>query len=170
MNNQKEKILLSIKRSRKAFLTEYTCAGFLFIMLWIQNFNGIQLRPILTYFVMGVASLAVVSAEASRFIKKRYKITNKKMIITEGLIKEKTKNVHFHPLGFVPDINVKQSRLQKILNYGTIYVKGGSENAFEIEDVNKPRKILKIIEDLVEKNRIIDTKTQSGLKKEGAPI
>ncbi len=78
-----------------------------------------------------------------------------KAIIVNGIIKQSKKNIYFHPLGFVPDINIKQNRIQRVLNYGTIYVQGGS-NPFEIKEIDHPLRVMDFLEELIEKNKRID--------------
>jgi uncharacterized membrane protein YdbT with pleckstrin-like domain len=75
-----------------------------------------------------------------------------KLVTIEGLIKQNKKNIYFHPLGFVPDINVKQSRLQRVLGIGTISVTMGGEN-FQIKDVDYPHRIIDIIEERIEASK-----------------
>ena len=72
-----------------------------------------------------------------------------KLVTIDGIIKQNRKNIYFHPLGFVPDINIKQNRIQRLLNYGTISIVMGGSN-FEIKDVNNPHSIIKIIEEQIE--------------------
>ncbi len=145
--------LKTLKRSRKAYLVEYACGLFLIFLLTITFVKGIRMSVNFKYFIFGLAMFSFVSVEASRIFV-RYKITSKKVVIIKGLIKQNRKNVYFHPLGFVPDIDVKQDRTQRLLNYGTIYVKGsGGDNSFEIKDVNRPHRIMNIIETLVDQNK-----------------
>jgi membrane protein YdbS with pleckstrin-like domain len=83
-----------------------------------------------------------------------YEITPSKVTIRHGLIEQTHKNVHFVPLGYIPEINMEQDRIQRLLNYGTIFVHGSAQNSFEIKDIDHPKKILKLIEELIEKNRL----------------
>ena len=83
----------------------------------------------------------------------RYTILPNKLTIIKGIIKHDKKNVYFHPLGFVPDLNIKQTRIQRMLSYGTIYLKGEGGNTFTIKDISKPHKVLEMIEELIRKNR-----------------
>jgi len=140
------------KKTRKAYLTEYTCGIFLLISLGIVALNNFQLNATFQYFVVGVSLFALGSAELARMFT-RYKVSNDKLSIIKGIIQQDKKNVYFHPLGFATDLNIKQSRLQRLLNYGSIYLKSGMENTFEIKDVNSPHKILKLIEQRIEDNK-----------------
>ena len=81
-----------------------------------------------------------------------YRVTTSKVTIVHGLIKQTRKNVNFHPLSYVPDINLKQTVIQRLLGYGTVYVdsQGGS---FEFKEIAHPQKILGRIEGLIEKTR-----------------
>tara|TARA_Y100000310_G_C20475968_1_gene712426 strand:+ start:8 stop:496 length:489 start_codon:yes stop_codon:yes gene_type:complete len=148
----KKNILKVYRKTRKAFLIEYTCGIFLLAALGVSYFKEIQFNPIFQHFVIGISLFAFASVEFSRIFT-RYKITPEKISIIKGIIKQDKKNVYFHPLGFVPDLNVKQSRLQRLFNYGTIYLKSGDIHTFEIKDVSSPHKVLELIENLIEENK-----------------
>ncbi|MEK6969646.1 MAG: PH domain-containing protein [Nanoarchaeota archaeon] len=146
--------LTTLRRSRKAFLVEYTCGVLLLLLLAVFSLKGIELWAGFQYFVLGLALFSFVYAEFSRMLI-QYRIMPQKAIIVNGIIKQSKKNIYFHPLGFVPDINIKQNRIQRVLNYGTIYVQGGS-NPFEIKEIDHPLRVMDFLEELIEKNKRID--------------
>ena len=74
------------------------------------------------------------------------------MTFIKGIIKKHHKHVYFHPLGFVPDINVKQGWLQRFLNYGTISIQVSDEK-FKLKDIDDPHFIMKEIEELIHGNK-----------------
>ncbi|HIJ10878.1 TPA: PH domain-containing protein [Candidatus Woesearchaeota archaeon] len=152
----KERIIRVFKKTRRAFLLEYTCAGFVIFLLALAKMKGTALPNIVYYPAFGLVGFAVLSAEWSRIIT-RYKVKENKIEIVKGIIKQNKKNVYFHPLGFVPDLNVEQSRIQRLLGYGTVYVKGNNENSFEVRDVSRPHKVLSMIEKLIDKNRHVSS-------------
>ncbi len=145
---ESNKILYSFKRSRKAFLLEYVCGSFLLIFLLVIYFNGIHLKPIINKSILGFGLFSIVSVEFSRLMLK-YDIMQDKLVTVDGIVKQDRKNIYFHPLGFVPDINIKQNRIQRLLNFGTISIVMGGSN-FEIKDVNNPHAIIEIIEEQIE--------------------
>ena len=150
-------VVTHLKRTRKAFLPEYFSGIVLLFILFVFHFNEIIIPFSLDYLLVGLAAFAFISVELSRMTVD-YHITPEKIIITKGIIDKHHKNVHFHPLGFVPDINVKQSFYQRLLNYGTVFIHGSGENHLEIKDVNNPHQILKVLEDLIEENRTTSSK------------
>ena len=150
--DEPEKELMVLHRSRKAFLIEYICGTLLLLFLIMIRVKGIGLSSAFQTFILLIAALAFISPEISR-IMLRYRITSSKISIIKGLLKQTKKNVHFLPLGYVPEINLKQSRIQRLLNYGTIFVHGSGENSFEIKEVDHPQKILELIEELIDKYR-----------------
>lgn len=153
MRTREDETAISIlRRSRKAFIIEYACALILVGLLIAALIKGITIHRYIVYFILGLATLSILSAEWSRAMV-RYIITHPKVIIIKGIIKQSKKSVHFLPLGFVPEINMKQTRLQRLLNYGTIFVHGSGENSFEIKDIDQPQDVLALIEELIEKNR-----------------
>lgn len=151
---EEKNVLMSLRRSRKAFIPEYLCS---FILLGILA--GIRLKHIpannyFQLFVLGIAIMAIAFPEISRQLI-RYSIRPDKLTISKGIIKKSQKNVHYLPLGFVPDISLRQSRMQRLLNYGTVFVEGqgSGEKSLEIKDIDNPQLVLKTIEDLIHRNR-----------------
>jgi len=152
MGKKKDEVLFELRKSRKAFLLEYICGIFLLVLMVFLDYKGIKLNIWGTYLVFGLALFSIASAEVSRLMH-RYKILGSKLIMIEGLLKQHKKHIYFYSLGFVPDINVKQGRIQRLLDYGTVLIKGSEADSFEIKDVNGPRTVLEIIEELIEKNK-----------------
>lgn len=149
--NQKEQILFSLKRTRKAFIVEYFCGFLILVLVAIMSFT-MDLPRIIQYPFIIFGLFALATGEIQRLFL-RYKITPTKLIIIHGLIKQKKKNVYFQPLGFVPDINLHQSYFERFFGYGTISLMGESSTSFEVKDVNRPHKIMDIVEELIENNR-----------------
>ncbi len=146
----KETILKTIRPSRKAYIVEYGCSVLLVGMLVVILAQGIQG----TWFRYGTLALAVFAfsyAELSRALTS-YKITPSKIILSYGILRQTRKHVHFDPLGFVPDISTKQNRLQRLLNYGSVYIASG-DNSFVLDGVNRPRKVMSMVEDLIDNTR-----------------
>ncbi len=152
MGKEEDVILFNLKKTRKAFLLEYLCGIFLLIVLLIVHQKDDVLTPGAEYFVLGLALVSLVSPEIYR-VMHRYKITPSKLIVINGLIQQQKKHVYFYSLGFVPDINVRQSRFQRLLNYGTIFMHSSGIGSFEVKDVNTPHKIMEELERLIEKNK-----------------
>lgn len=149
---KEEKVITVLRKSRKAFIIEYVCSFILVVLLIATYVKGIRLPPIFNYLILGIAAFALLSAELSRALT-WYKITESRVIIIKGIIKQSKKNVHFLPLGYIPEINTHQGRIQRLLNIGTIFVHGSAQNSFEIKDINDPQKVLELIEQLIEDNR-----------------
>ena len=148
-----EEVLMKFKKTRKAYLLEYFCGFFLIILVAFAYGKGIALPRPLQFFGFGLAFVSLASAEIGRaFV--RYQITPTKITVVKGFIKQTKKNFYFHSLAFVPDISLSQSRIQRVLGYGRVYVHGGgSIEMFEIADVDKPYVILTELEDLIKKTR-----------------
>ena len=153
MSEENGEVLLTLRSSRKGYLVEYACAIFVLGALGLLYSQGkIPITPI-KVLGFGVGFFAIASAEGNRWLTK-YKISDTKITIIKGLIKQDRKHVYFHPLGFVPDLNVKQGRISRMLGIGTVYLKaGGKENTFEIRNISSPHKILQMIEDLIDANK-----------------
>jgi len=146
-----EKILKTLRQSRKAFLVEYFC-GFLLLILSIETIFNTNFPQWTTYLAGGTGILFLGMVEFSRAIL-RYHIGETKLVITHGLIRQAKKHVYYHPLGFVPDINVHQGTIQRMLKIGTISIKGSEHNNFEIKNIKNPHKILELIESLIQRHK-----------------
>lgn len=149
---EKETILKTFRRTRKAFIIEYACGILLLLLLGFLSIKGISVKNQLTYFVLGISLVSIGSAELSRLFV-RYQITENKMVIIRGFIKQSKKNVYFQALAYIPDLNVRQSSLQRLLHFGSVYLKTGGEHTFEIRDIDNPQQILDTIERLIEHNK-----------------
>ena len=149
---KKETILLKLKNTRKAFLPEYIAGLFLMVLLFIFQYKGIHLNVNIKYFIGGLVLFSLLSPEIIRLMH-RYVITDTKLIIINGIIKQHKKHVYFYPLGYVPDLNVKQNRVQRLMNYGTILIRMSATEWAEVKDIDSPHKIMKILETQIEKNK-----------------
>ena len=147
---EKEQVLKVMRKTRRAYIPEYFCAAVILLMVLLANTKGIAIPNFLLYTGLSMGFFAVSLAEISRLIT-RYQITTSKLVVVHGIIKKNKKNVYFQSLAYVPDLNVKQSRIGRILNYGTVYLRsaGMEESTFEIKDINSPLEILSLIENLV---------------------
>ena len=152
MGEEEEKIICKLRKSRKAFWVEYLCALFLIGIIAYSSYHTI-LPPFAYYVLLGMIGVTVFSAELARlFI--RYNITSSKIVVIKGFMKQSRKNIYFHSLAYVPEINMSQNRIQRLLNYGKVYVHGGGlAEVFEISDVDNPREVLRQIEQLVRHTR-----------------
>lgn len=150
---KEEEVVAVLRRSRKAYLIEYACGLFLLIAIGILSLKGMAMPFHIRSIALSFAAFAIMYAEISRQLI-RYIITPQKLIVIQGIIRQFKTNVYFRPLGFVPDINLHQNRLQRLLGYGTIFVRGGgTTNSFELKDINHPQDIIELVERLVEDNR-----------------
>lgn len=149
---ENEEVLMSLKQSRKAFLVEYACGLFILGAFWWLNAQGLKLSRTLSYMIIGLGVIIIAIPELYR-LTPRYKITTSKLIVIEGILKQQRKNVYYHPLGFVPDLNVSQTAVQRLLDYGSIFLRGSDQNTFEIRNINSPQEILAWLEELIDKNR-----------------
>ncbi len=145
-----ERVLFELRRSRKAYFIEYLCAGILFFIFVFGASRGLDYDAF-DILLLSLAVFAVCYAEISR-VMRRYLIHPSKMTIIDGIIRQHRKHVYFHPLGFVPDINVHQDWLQRILGYGTISMKGSVES-FEIKDIENPHAVMEKIEHRIRENK-----------------
>jgi hypothetical protein len=150
---KQEEALHMCRESRKQYLIEYFLALLLFLLLFFFKTKGVYVPKLISYFVSFFIIALLVIPEWRRIIGFQYFIYPTKITSINGLIKQKRKNIHFFALSFIPDININQTRMQRILNYGTVYISGGEKNTLNIRDVDKPRKVMTLVEDLINKKR-----------------
>ena len=156
-----EQILMVLHRSRKTFFIEYLCGVVLLGLLLAVTLQGVRIPLFIRYILVGFSVFCFLFAEINRLIL-RYKITPTKVITLHGFIKQSKKNIYFHPLAFVPDINIKQSRMQRLFNYGTVFLSGGGTGALELKDVDHPEEVMEMIEHLIDQNKKSQTRTIPG--------
>lgn len=148
-----DQVLFTLRKSRKVFFIEYFCGFLLLLFLGGMYLKRIFLANYIQYCLLLLVLFIIIYTEISRLVT-QYKITSTKIIIIRGIVQQSTKNVYFRPLGFATDLNIHQNRLQRLLNYGTIYLRGSDkENAFEFESIDQPQEILDVLEQLIEQNR-----------------
>ena len=157
MVNKHYDVPFTLFRTRKAFWVEYLCGILVLTILPLSYLGGLRLTWKAHIFLLAVGLIILGYAEVHRLML-RYKVSDEKLIIMNGWIKQEKKNLYFHALGFIPDINIKQNRIQRILGYGAIFVIGGGTNTFEIKDVSHPHQVMEMIEDLIENSKHPDRK------------
>jgi len=146
--DHREQELMIIRKSRRSFLLEYFCSALLLVLLTADYWKGIQLPVYFTYAIMAFVAFLILSAELAR-LTHRCIVTSTKLVIIDGLIRQSKKHIYIEAIS---DIDVKQSTLQRILNYGTIHIKSMSgEGCLEIKDVADPEEVMTEIEDIIEK-------------------
>jgi len=133
-------------------MLEYGCGLFLLGLLGYSLMKGLIVNQVFVYFVLGLSLTSIGWAELNRLLL-RYKITESKLTTINGFLKQSKKNVYFQALAFIPDLNIKQSRLQRLFGYGTVYIRSGMENTFEIRDIDKPVEVMELIEKLIDYNK-----------------
>ena len=150
-DHEEEKIIVTLRHSRKSFLLEYACSFFLLLLVIFSLFRGGDLSRISLPFLV-ISTFGVVSTEVRRFYGDRYNIMETKLSVIKGILKVRKRNIYYQPLGFVPDLNVRQTFLERVLGYGTIFVHVGN-TALELRDVDNPHEVLKMFEGLIEKTK-----------------
>lgn len=157
MKSKYPDVPFTLFRTRKAFWVEYLCGIIILVLLGLSYLKGIQLTWQVRLSLLVVALAIFVYTEVHR-VMLRYRVLEDKLIVINGLLREDKKNLYFHALGFVPDINIKQGLIQRVFKYGSIFVVGGIINSFEISNVSHPHLVMEMIEDLIEKSKHPDRK------------
>ena len=146
-----EKIIVTLRHSRKSFLLEYLCGFFLLVLAIFSLFKGGMLSKVASPF-LALSVLGVISTEIRRFYGDRYNIMQTKLSVIKGIFRIRKRNIYYQPLGFIPDFNIRQTFLQRLLGYGTVFVHLGN-TALEFRDVDNPHEVLKMFERLIEETR-----------------
>ncbi|MBU0470296.1 MAG: PH domain-containing protein [Nanoarchaeota archaeon] len=157
----KSEAILTLNSARRCFLPEYCCGLLLLFLLFAAYQKGISLPRPAIYFVGGLGLLSIGIAEYTRFFGDRYKVFEDKLLMINGMINVNKKMLYYHPLAFVPDMNIKQTAWERLLGYGTIFITVSGER-FEIKNVTNPNFVLEMFEQLIDKSR----KHEEKIKKE----
>ncbi|MEK6899944.1 MAG: PH domain-containing protein [Nanoarchaeota archaeon] len=152
MEENIDRVIMTLRYSRKAFLIEYFCSLFLLSLALIAYLKESQMPQIAFNFVVGLGMLGVASTELRRYYGDRYKIMATKISIIQGFLKIKKKNVYYQPLGFVPDLNIKQTAVQRLLDFGTVFVMVNN-HPLELKDIDNPNVVLKMLENLIDETK-----------------
>ncbi|MBI2668750.1 PH domain-containing protein [Candidatus Woesearchaeota archaeon] len=140
-----ERVLMDLCRSRKAFLVEYGCAGFLLFGLGVLQWEGIAGSAILTRFILAVVVVVILAIEVTRF-SHRFIVTNSKVMICDGLIKRSKKHLF---LSSITDVDVNQKVSQRLLGYGNLHIKSSSGQILEAKDISNPGQTMERLEELI---------------------
>ena len=152
LTHNDDAVLVTLRHSRKSYLVEYICSLFLLGLVGFSALDGLRLPSLAFYLFVGLGLLGLLSTEARRYYGDRYKVMNTKMSIVNGVFKVKKRNIYYQPLGFIPDLNIKQTAIQRVLDYGTVYLQVGNA-VLEFRDVDRPNEVLKMLEELIEKTK-----------------
>lgn len=150
-DHDEEKIIVTLRHSRKSFLLEYVCGLFLLILAISSLFKGGNMYKVASPF-LALSMVGLVSTEIRRFYGDRYNIMQTKLSVIKGIFRVRKRNIYYQPLGFIPDFNIKQTFVQRLLGYGTVFVHVGN-TALELRDVDNPHEVLKMFERLIEETR-----------------
>ncbi len=145
-------VIMTMRHSRKAFLLEYICSTFLISLLLIAFFKKAELPALVSNSILGLGLAGIAGTELRRFFGDRYKIMPTKLLVIKGVLRIKKRNIYYRPLGFIPDFNLKQSAVQRLLDYGTVHLHAGN-NYLELRDIDHPNEVLKMLEKLIEESK-----------------
>ena len=150
-DNEDEKVIVTLRHSRKSFLLEYLCSFFLLLLVLFSLLSRGNPSKIALP-ILAASTFGFVSTEVRRFYGDRYNIMPTKLSVVKGILKVRKRNIYYQPLGFVPDFNIRQTFFERILGYGTVFVHVGN-TALELRDVDNPHEVLKMFERLIDETR-----------------
>ncbi len=142
-----ETILLEFRKTRRALWAEYGSGLFLFLLLAMSYAKGVNLPPKGYLFVGGLGLGAIIWAEGYRMLYK-YTITKSKILINYGLLRRTRRYIYINSIS---DLDVKQTRIERLLNYGTIHLRATSgESSLELTNIGNPHQIMELVEQQME--------------------
>lgn len=142
-----EKIIYKCRTSRLSFLGEYALLAFVVIisitslfttfMSRIENYNVLGAITIILFYMFSILALILLVRVEYKIWSKRYALTSKRVIISEGIFTERFKSAVYDK---ITDIGLNQSFMDKILNIGTVTVDtaGGDDIEITFVKVSKP--------------------------------
>ncbi|GEM_PF-1641224 len=147
-----DQVLVTLRHSRKAYFLEYLCSFFLFSLGVFSLFSDSNIPNKISLLFLGLGILGAASTELRRYYGDRYKVMRTKLSVIKGVLKVRKRNIYYQPLSFVPDLNLRQSALQRVLGYGTIFMHVGNAG-LELRDIDNPNEIIRMLEGLIEKTK-----------------
>ena len=149
--HDKEYIKLKIHPALTSYLLRYfffaLVVGVL-VIAGVRFFPAEQMRlpcagGLLIFFVMLVSEFSRRTTV--------YYITNKRVVVEQGAIRQMTQSVMYHQIA---DVKLVQGILQRLMHQGDVYlnVRGGRKTEVKLENVFRPKKIKRIVEEEWEKS------------------
>lgn len=139
---------MDLRKSRKAFLTEYLCAIFFFGLSLLGTAGKINLPRRLGFFFLLLGIIVIILVEASIYAA-QYQIRESKVIVIQGIFNKTKKNVF---IDAITDVDLKQNYFQRLLRYGDLHIRSSSGAVtLELDDIEKPQQAMEILERLIEK-------------------
>ena len=80
-----------------------------------------------------------------------------KVMVAEGIFNQKKEHIF---IDAITDVDLKQSYLERILNYGKLHVRSSSWMVtLEMNDIGKPQEAMEVLENLIEKYKKLRVST-----------
>lgn len=108
--------------TRFAFLKDYILAAFLFASVLAVRMAGLYVYPLALYAAIALAVIFIIMAETAR-LSNSYCVTPSQVIVQEGIVSSHRYSVF---MDNISDVNVRQSRLQRLLGYGRVIIGSSS--------------------------------------------
>jgi len=135
-NNLKnnEKLIFQSSQSIKSLFLWQFIFGFIGLVFPLTNYN--------VYLIYWAVLLFFVIKNLITYLTTEYGITSTRVITKEGLIRRDIEEIS---LSSIESINVNQSIIGRILNYGTIVISGRGTSKVIFKDIGKVVEIRKLI-------------------------
>lgn len=136
--------------SRKSYWVFYLMILFVIGYLLYIFFTGLNINQYAFGFALIFVLGAVKLTEVHR-LNYLYKLTPTSLVYSQGIISKSIKNVDYYAIS---DVEVHQSLIQRILNYGTVNVKLFSTDSMtSIKNINDPEAFAQLLDEIIDKKR-----------------
>ncbi len=155
-NNSVEEEIFTIRPTLMFIKIGYAAAvisAFLFVVLLYYVGRGIGIE--IPWWLSIFGGLALLLVPAYFHLKRnivRYKLTDSKIEISEGLISTHTRNV---PLRTIQDVSVSSTVFQRVLGFGNLIIENANEmdGKIVLKNINSPKKYA---DTLLKQMRLLD--------------
>lgn len=143
-----EKILMDLRKSRKAFIIEYFCVAIFLALVVLGNIQKISLPKGISYLFLIAIAAIIISIETS-ICSNRYQIKETKVTIIRGILNQNKSHIF---MDAITDVDLRQNYLQRLLKYGDLHIRSSSGMiTLELNAIEMPQEAMEKLEELIEK-------------------
>ena len=152
------KILFKTGSSRKKYTIIYILTA-LFVLFFLNSMAVAETISIYSVISAFLLILVVLNVTEIHRIKHRYELTPYSVVHIDGYLSLKTRKIDYFAIS---DIVVRQSFLQRILNYGNVEVSMFNAQTIDIiKDISHPHNFSTLIEVIMRKSKNISSENNS---------
>jgi membrane protein YdbS with pleckstrin-like domain len=147
---KKEKFLLKVKRSRKAYLILYLMMLFIIFLIVFLYYQGYSLNKLALISAIIFIIFIIKFIEVHRF-REWWAISSTSLIQSTGIFNKNVREIGFSSIS---DLDLDQPFFKRILSYGNVNVRLFlNETSIKIVDISKPEYFIEELQKLISINQ-----------------